>query len=579
MWNHIKPTKTDMKKLLFTSAIVLLMGGLKAQSLAESRKLLYYERYDGAAHHLQALLEADPNNAEAWWLLTQVYVHRHQLQRIKDSLRQASTILLESPLVLCAKGQVLLEQHQKDSAAIYFGKALTQTKEKDPVVLAAIARAQVEADSGDAQYAIDLLNKAIKKEKHNPELYVELGDAYRKLGDGGGCYKAYQDAMAIDSKYAEAIYRCGTIFVTQNNPEQYVKYFGAAIAADSLYAPAWYALYYHDYFRDVNKAMEDLRHYIAATDPGIHNDYLVTDLLYASRKYQEAIQKAQQLIGRQGGVSEPRLYKLIAYSYKELHDSAKAMDFMQQYFSKQVDTGFVVKDYETMGEIYDMLVRPDSAVAYYVKAGNLEKDSAERRSYARKLAGLYKKQKDYSNQALWLGKYYQGNSTATNLDMFNWGLAHYMAKEYRTADSIFGLYETKYPDQDFGYYWRARSDVAIDTAMQTGLAIPHYEKLIAIAEKDTANKTNRKHLIEAYGYIAAYKANTEKDFAGAIDYFEKLLELDPNNPDARKYVAILKKHQSKAEAKMSTEGAQKGEKDADAKSAEKTKETASKDNR
>jgi tetratricopeptide (TPR) repeat protein len=232
-----------------------------------------------------------------------------------------------------------------------------------------------------------------------------------------------------------------------------------------------------------------------------------------------------------------------------------------------------------MGEIDDMLGRPDSAVVYYVKAGNLEKDSAERRSYARKLAGLYKKQKDYSNQAFWLGKYYQGNSTATNLDLFNWGLTHYMAKEYRTADSIFGLYETKYPDQDFGYYWRARSDVAIDTAMQTGMAIPHYEKLIAIAEKDTVNKTNRKHLVEAYGYIAAYKANTEKDFAGAIDYFEKLLELDPNNPDARKYVAILKKHQSKAEVKMSNEGAQKGEKEVDAKSAEKTKETVSKDNR
>jgi tetratricopeptide (TPR) repeat protein len=340
-----------MKKLIFVGITLLLMGGLKAQSLAQARKLLYYERYDGAAHQLQAMLKADPNNAEAWWLLTQVYVHRHQLQQIKDSLWGMPAIVLEAPLVLCAKGQVLVEQHKKDSAAIYFGKALAQTKEKDPVVLAAIGQAQLQADSSYAQNAIDLLNKAIKKEKHNPELYVELGDAYRRLGDGGGCYKAYQDAMAMDPKYAEAIYRCGTIFVTQNNPEQYVKYFDAAVAADSFYAPAWYALYYYDYFRDVNKAMVDLQHYIAATDPGIHNDYLVTDLLYASRKYQEAIQKAQQLIGQQGGISEPRLYKLIAYSYKELHDSAKAFDFMRQYFGRQTDTGFEVKDYETMGEI------------------------------------------------------------------------------------------------------------------------------------------------------------------------------------------------------------------------------------
>ena len=241
----------------------------------------------------------------------------------------------EQPLALCAKGQVLLEQHHKDSAAVYFNKALAITKEKDAVILSAIAQAHQGADSGDAHYAVELLNKAIKKEKHNPELYVELGDAYRRLEDGSQSYKAYQDALAPDGKYAKALYKSGKIFVTQNNPEQYLKYFNDAVAADSLYAPAWYELYYHYYFRDVNKAMDMLNHYIVATDPGIRNDYLVTDLLYSSRKYQDAIQKAQQLIGQHGGVSEPRLYKLIAYSYKELHDSAKALDFMQEYFRRQ----------------------------------------------------------------------------------------------------------------------------------------------------------------------------------------------------------------------------------------------------
>jgi len=547
-----------MKKLLFAGVIILMMGGLKAQSIVEARKLLYYERYDGAAHQLQALLKADPNNTEAWWLLTEVYLHRHQLQQISDSLNKMPVSLGEQPFALCAKGQILLEQHQKDSAALYFNKALAITRGKDPVILSAIAQAHQETDSGDAQYAVELLNKAIKKEKHNPELYVELGDAYRRLGDGGGSYQAYQDALAENGKYAKALYKTGKIFVTQNNPEQYLKYFNAAIAADSLYAPAWYELYYHYYFRDVNKAMDNLKHYIATTDPGILNDYLVTDLLYSSRKYQEAIQKAQQLIDQLGGTSEPRLYKLIAYSYKELRDSAKALDFMQKYFSRQSDTGFVVKDYETMGQIYDMLNSPDSAVAYYVKASTLEKDSIERIAYAKKIAGLYKKVEDYSSQALWLGKYYQGNSKATNLDLFNWGLASYMAKEYPMADSIFGMYETKYPEQDFGYYWRARSDVAIDTAMQTGMAIPHYQRLIEIIGKDTSNRTNRKHLIESYGYIAAYKANMEKDYSGSIDYFEKLLELDPTNSDARRYVEILKKNLSKVELKASANATQNG---------------------
>lgn len=544
-----------MRRLLFTVAILFMMGGPRAQSIAEARKMLYYERYDGAAHQLQALLKTTPGNAEAWWLLTQVYVHRRQVQKIKDSLQQMPAAISEQPFALCAKGQILLEQHQKDSAAVYFNKALAITKEKDPVILLAIAQAHQGADSGNAQYAVELLNKAIKRDKHNPGLYVGLGDAWRRLEDGGQAYTAYQAALTEDNKYAKALYKSGKIFVTQNNAEQYLKYFKDAVSADSGYAPAWYELYYHYYFRDVNKAMEDLNHYIAASDPGIRNDYLVTDLLYSSQKYEEAIHKAQQLISQQGGASEPRLFKLIAYSYKELHDSTKALNFMQLYFNQQNDTGFVVKDYETMGEIYEMLNHPDSAVPYYVKAGQLEKDSIRHIAYAKKLAELYKKQKDYSNQALWLGVYCQGNTKATNLDLFNWGLAHYMAKNYPMADSVFGMYETKYPDQDFGYYWRARSDVAIDTAMQTGMAVPNYLKLIAIAEKDTSNKTNRKHLVESYGYIAAYKANSQKDYAGAIDYFEKLLSLDPNNGDARRYVAILRRNLDKTTGKTAAPGA------------------------
>jgi tetratricopeptide (TPR) repeat protein len=325
----------------------------------------------------------------------------------------------------------------------------------------------------------------------------------------------------------------------------YLKYFNEATEADALYGPAWYELYYHYYFRDVNKAMDCLDHYIAASDASVANDYLVTDLLYASRKYAAAIDRAQRLIAQQGKVTEPRLYKLIAYSYKEEHDSLKALDYMKQYFREQQDTGFVVKDYSTMGEIYASLGQSDSAVGYFVKAGNLEKDSAARVDYAKKLAGLYKAQKDYANQALWLGRYYSGNGRATNLDLFNWGLAHYMAKEYVNADSVFGVYETKYPEQDFGYYWRARCDVAIDTAMTTGMAISQYTKLIEIDAKDTVNKTNRKHLIEAYGYIAAYKANTEKDYAGSIDYFGRLLTLDPGNADAARYIVILKKNLAK----------------------------------
>lgn len=535
--------------MLIIVTVFFMMGGSKAQSVAEARKLLYYERYDGAAHLLQPLLKADPGNAEAWWLLTRVYVHQKRVSGLRDTLSRMPSAVGQQPMGLCIYGLLLLQEHKKDSAVEYFNRALAATKEKDAPILLAIARAQEWADSGDARYAVDLLNKAIKRDKHDAELYVALGNAYRRLMDGTESYKAYQDALAQDGHCVGALYKLGKIFVSQNNAEMYLKYFNEAVGADPLFAPAWYELYYHYYFRDVNKAKECLDHYIAASDPSVANEYLVTDLLYSSRNYSAAIDQAQRLIGRQGKVTEPRLYKLIAYSYKELHDSAKALDYMRQYFREQADTGFVVKDYSTMGEIYEELGQPDSAAVYFAKASGGEKDSAQQKAIAKQLAGLYKKQKDYSKQALWLGRYYTGSAGVTNLDLFNWGLAHYMAREYSAADSVFGLYETKYPEQDFGYYWRARSDAAIDTAMANGMAIPHYLKLIEIDGKDTVNKTNRKHLIEAYGYIAAYKANTEKDYAGAIDYFDRLLVMEPGNPDALRYVAILRKNLGKLAGK------------------------------
>jgi tetratricopeptide (TPR) repeat protein len=45
--------------------------------------------------------------------------------------------------------------------------------------------------------------------------------------------------------------------------------------------------------------------------------------------------------------------------------------------------------------------------------------------------------------------------------------------------------------------------------------------------------------------LAAYEVNTKKDFARAIDYFEKVLEMDPENESAKKYIGILEKDLAK----------------------------------
>src|SRR5579872_3332640 len=113
-----------MRKFLLLLTTVFMMGGSKAQSIADARKLLYYERYDGAAHLLHTLLHTNPANSEAWLLLTQTYVHRHRIPALRDTLHNMPATAAQQPMGLCAMGQLELEAHKPDNATHYFEQAL-----------------------------------------------------------------------------------------------------------------------------------------------------------------------------------------------------------------------------------------------------------------------------------------------------------------------------------------------------------------------------------------------------------------------------------------------------------------------
>lgn len=533
-----------MKQIGILTIGLLCTGLLSAQSVKEAKQSFYYENYNTAATTLHQSLKSNPADADAWYWLTQTYAVQNKADKGRDTLAKAPADAQNAHLYKVAMGHLLLQQNKKEEAQVYFNDALKSTKEKNSEVLAAVARAHVETKAGDANYAIELINKAIKRDKKNETLYALLGDAYRKLNNGTEAFKAYKEAIDKEKNFAEAYHKLGKIFKTQKNADVYLEYFNQAIEADPNYAPAYYELYTHYFYYDAAKAMDYFNQYVAKSEPSIEHEYARTDLLYINKQYQEAIAKAKGLLQKEGEEAPARMYKLIAYSLQGLKDTAASLTYMNQYFAKEVDSNFVVKDYETMAELYaTMDGMADSAAHYYQKAINLEKDSTTLYAYYQKVADLYKNTQNYSQQAKWMGKYYTNNSKATNVDLFNWGLAHYRAQEYQLADSVFGMYVAQHPDQGFGYYWQARSNALLDTNMAKGSAIPHYENLIRVIEKDTAaSDTDKKWLIEAYNYLAAYQTNTLKDYAAAIAYFEKVLEVDPGNEDAQRYIAILKKN-------------------------------------
>jgi tetratricopeptide (TPR) repeat protein len=532
-----------MKRITLLFSFISTAFAMNAQSVDQGIQQMYYERYKSAENSFHQALQQDPNNASALYYLEKDYLLENNLDKANEAIQSAPATVKNDPWYKVAYGTILLQQGKKDEANNYFNDAIKDTREKDAGILSAVADANINAKSGDANYAIELLNKAIKRDKKNAALYVLLGDAYLKTSNGSEAFKAYQQATEVNDKYAQAYHKLGEIFVSQKNPEMYLSYFQKAIAADPNYAPSLYRLYVYQFNRDPAKAMEYYNQYMAKSDASIDNEYDLADLYFINKQYDKAIQKADAIVKAEGEKVQPRLYKLISYSYAEQKDSSKAFDYMQNYFAKAADSNTVAKDYLLMGDLYASVKHDDSlAFNYYDKAVALEKDSNELVKYYKRFAGLAAADKNYSQQAKWLGKYYTSSDKATNVDLFNWGLAHYRAEEYAAADSAFAIYVAKYPEQSFGYYWQAKSKALEDTAMAQGLAVPAYQKLIEVLEKNPNDANYKKWLVESYAYLAAYQTNVQKNYAEAVSYFEKVLQVDPENADAKKYIAILNKN-------------------------------------
>ena len=104
------------------------------------------------------------------------------------------------------------------------------------------------------------------------------------------------------------------------------------------------------------------------------------------------------------------------------------------------------------------------------------------------------------------------------------------------ADSSFARVLAATPDYASAWLYRAKTATRIDTSETSFLAKPYYEKYIELASVDPTK--NKKGLIESYMYMGNYAAqNDQNDLA--IEYFSKVIALDPANEDAANFLKLL----------------------------------------
>ncbi len=533
-------------------SVFLLMSSLVfAQTVQDGKKFLNYQRYTSAVETLEKAVAAAPANAEAQYWLGQAYIESKQPEKAKEVYRKALEASGSSPLLLVGMGHVELLDGKKNEARQRFETAISLTKAKDIAVLNAIGKANADKN-GDPDYGIEKLTLATTiKGFKEPEVYINMGDAYRRKNDGGGAVKSYQNALTLDPKNAVAHYRIGKIYVTQGKDQEttFTRHFHDAINADVNFAPAYYDLYTYNYFRDVIKSKGYFNQYKALTDKGPALDYEEASLSFASGDYKDAVDKANVLLTQYGEKADPRLYRLKAYSEVKLGDSVNAIKDIEQFFLKASEDMIVPDNWLVAAEMAAKFPERQEMFDKYVRRA-IESDTTTRGKVeiARKAVDIFKKAKNQPKAAEWaLNVVNLGGATPGKVDIYNAGFENFKAGEYMRADSLFDVYKTKYPDEVYGHYWSFRALSVVDSTMEQGLAVPDATKFIEIAEQDKVK--NKSTLITAYGYLAGYNANVKKDFAVAISFLDKIIEIDPANADAIKNREILQKALSKSGGK------------------------------
>lgn len=529
-------------------AVALATSFAISQSVDDGIKFLYYQRYQSAKEALQKVVASKPKDVSSIYWLGQAYLADDQIDSAKAIYQKALNDGINDPWIWVGMGHVqILDSNDVNSAKQKFEQAITSTKGKKGAenvdILTAIGRAMADGSSkqGDPQYGIDKLTRAAQLDTKNPEIDIQLGICYLKQGSekGGAAVEAFTDATRRNPQYASGYYHIGKIYESQNNTEFMNQWFGKAITADPAYAPVY--LDYFNYYkeRDVNVAKEYLDKYVANADKDCKTDYFVADYLYRAGKNDESIAKAKEM---ENGACKDyvRVNILYAYNYNKMGDSVSAYNAIQKFFSSPAGSSdTTATDYVIAGTVASKMGQPDTAVAYLQKAYDMDTSTQHKAAYIDSISNMYKRAKKYQERLQWVQKAYALNPNPTNRDVYDLGEAAYFAGNYQLADSVFTVYEQKFPDQIYGPMWKFKVAQAQDTSMEKGMIVQPANDYLNFLKQDTTKY--RASLIQVHGTLAGYYANVAKNKDSAIYHLEQILVYDPGNADAPKYIALLKK--------------------------------------
>lgn len=418
-------------------------------------------------------------------------------------------------------------------------KQIFKQNKKFADVLVGIGRAYL--DVKDTANASKYVQLAIQRDKKYGPAYILAGDIEVIKDNGGAASSWYENATYFDPKNPEG-YRKYAQINSKTSPSSAVAKLEELRRQRPDYPVDIISAQIYDRAGNLDKALE---FYEKVDKNKMEADQLVNFALDYFLKGEFEKSLAVSLFGNQKFPRNPALNRITFFDYTNLKKYPEALQYADRLFNQSDTTKITASDYLYYGYAYSGNKEYDKAIEMFNQSlANNENNEADRIDALKNIAQAYQEKGDFANAISTYDKYLKSLKQITAID-YNTLAGMYMTQAekltgaeqiaaYQKADGVYAEMVDKFPSAaDFATYQRAHIGYNLDPETKTGAAKPHYEKLIEII-KGHATKGDRDddRLVEAYRYLGYYYL-LKNDKATANGYWNKVLEIDPNNETAK----------------------------------------------
>ena len=545
----------------------LLLSGMAMFALSvfaqtHTQGIEYYKagQYNNARELLtRNLNNAGTDKAMSYYYLGQIAMRSGNVAEATKLFNDGLQADPENPYNYVGLGYVALKAGDTKGAEKYFKDAESRAK-KDQSVMVEIARAYYNADpvGNKAIYEKRIAN-ALKKDAKNPDIYILEGDILQDQAYATGDSKTYGSAAAkydmatsYDPTSAVAYVKYADMYMNAHNPQYAITKLEELIANNPTSALGQRELanaYYEA--NQYGKAAEQYGNYVKNPNHFKEDEDRYAFILFYDGKYQQGYDYATALLQ-----SNPDNFSAMRYQFMNAAQIESMQGTLLPLAEKLLaahrsnpDNKFAPIDYNLIADELARDERPDEAVVVLQEA---IREMPANANFNKLLADIYVDANDMASASDALVGYLEktanpGINDYLQMAVYSLYAARQNLNNQEVADKYFArATESAQKAHDVmpNHYrpLKVLGDIAMYSAKtpeeQQAAAQPMYVEALTLLEANPDPRYNNDAK-EMYNYMGNYYLD-QKDVATAKTYFNKYLELDPDNADYRKFVDSLK---------------------------------------